>query len=143
MEEILTLKQLLLKGDIGGALAIVEQLEEMSQDDIINNIGSYGIILLLHLIKQQVENRNTRSWDVSIRNAVLAIRKLNKRRKEGGVYLPPEELRLALAEAYSEAINQASLEVANGIYEIEELSSMVDENLIIDRGLGLILGAEW
>ncbi|WP_346341731.1 hypothetical protein [[Phormidium] sp. ETS-05] len=114
----------------------------MSTDDIINNIGSYGIILLLHLMKQQVENRNHRSWDVSIRNAVLAIRKLNKRRKAGGVYLPPDELRLALAEAYPEAINQAELEVANGIYEIEELSSMVDENLIIDRGLGLILGAE-
>ncbi|GAB4302456.1 MAG: hypothetical protein Fur0025_43230 [Oscillatoriaceae cyanobacterium] len=61
MEEILTLKQLLLKGDIGGALSIVEELEEMSKDDIINNIGSYGIILLLHLIKQQVENRNTRA----------------------------------------------------------------------------------
>lgn len=63
-------------------------------------------------------------------------------RKAGGVYLPPDELRLALAEAYTEAINQAEIEVANGIYEIEELSSMVDENIIIDRGLGLILGAE-
>ncbi|HIK09615.1 MAG TPA: DUF29 family protein [Oscillatoriaceae cyanobacterium M33_DOE_052] len=142
MEEILTLKELLLQGDIGGALAIVEELEEMTKDDIINNIGSYGIILLLHLIKQEVENRQTRSWDVSIRNSVLAIRKLNKRRKAGGVYLPPEELRLALAEAYAEAINQASLEVANGIYEVEELSRMVDENVIIERGLGLILAAE-
>ncbi len=142
MEEILTLKELLLQGDIGGALAIVEELEEMGKDDIINNIGSYGIILLLHLIKQEVENRHTRSWDVSIRNSVLAIRKLNKRRKAGVVYLRPEELRLALAEASAEAINQGSLEVANGIYEVEELSRMVDENAIIDRGLGLILVAE-
>ena len=95
MEEILTLKELLLPGDIGGALAIVEELEEMSQDDIINNIGIYGIILRLHLIKQKGENRHTRDWDVSIINSVLAIRKLNKRRKAGGVYLRPEELRLA------------------------------------------------
>lgn len=34
MEEILTLKELLLKGDIG-SLAIVNEREEMSRDDII------------------------------------------------------------------------------------------------------------
>ncbi len=139
MEEILTLKAFLLKGDIRSALEIVEELEEMSKDEIINNIGSYGIVLLLHLIKQSVENRHTRSWDVSIRNSVLAIRKLNKRRKSGGVYLPPEELRLALIEVYPEAINKASLEVAEGIYEIVELEAMVDEPMIINRALALIL----
>ncbi len=51
MEELLELKQLLLKGDIKGALAMVEELEEMSRDDKINNIISYAIILLMHLIK--------------------------------------------------------------------------------------------
>ena len=45
MEELLTLKDLLLKGDISGALAVVEELEEISQDDIINNIRSYAVIL--------------------------------------------------------------------------------------------------
>lgn len=34
MEEILTLKELLLKSDIG-SLAIVNEREEMSRDDII------------------------------------------------------------------------------------------------------------
>lgn len=53
MEELFALKDLLLKGDISGALAIVEELEEMSRDDKINHIRSYGVILLLHLIKQQ------------------------------------------------------------------------------------------
>jgi hypothetical protein len=61
MEELFTLKQLLLKGDIQGAIAIVEELEEMSRDDKINAISSYAVILLLHLIKQQAENRTTRS----------------------------------------------------------------------------------
>lgn len=37
MEEILTLKELLLKGDISGSLAVVEELEEMGRKDIINN----------------------------------------------------------------------------------------------------------
>jgi len=87
MEELLTLKSLLLQGDIQGALAIVEELEEMSRDDKINNIRSFAVILLLHLIKQQVENRTTRSWDVSIRNSALEIQEKNKRRRSGGVYL--------------------------------------------------------
>ncbi|ULP74217.1 hypothetical protein BDGGKGIB_03880 [Nodularia sphaerocarpa UHCC 0038] len=70
MEEILTLKSLLLQGKITEALVIVEELEEMSREDKINNIRNYAKVLLLHLIKQQAEHRTTRSWDVSIRNCV-------------------------------------------------------------------------
>ena len=92
MEEILELKELLLKGDIKGSLAIVEELEEMSKKDIIKTIRSYAVVLLLHLIKQQAENRTTRSWDVSIRNSIREIQRENKRRKAGGFYLTQEEL---------------------------------------------------
>lgn len=70
MEELLTLKNLLFQGDIQAALLIVEELEEMSRNDIIKTIRSYAVILLLHLIKQQAENRTTRSWEVSIRNSI-------------------------------------------------------------------------
>ncbi|MBC6456053.1 MAG: hypothetical protein GDA43_25105 [Hormoscilla sp. SP5CHS1] len=66
----------------------------MSRKNIINTIRSYAIIILLHLIKQQVENRTTHSWDVSIVNSVPGIREKNKQRKAGGYYLPPLELRL-------------------------------------------------
>ncbi|MDF0557076.1 DUF29 family protein [Kamptonema sp. UHCC 0994] len=139
MEELLELKELLIKGDIKGSLAIVEELEEMSKSDIINNIISYAVILLLHLIKQQAENRSTRSWEVSIRNSVLKIQGLNKRRKAGGVYLPPEELRLSLEEAYQQAINEASLEVEAGRYEARELEQLVNREQILDLALNLIL----
>lgn len=142
MEELLELKHLLLKGDIQGSLAIVEELEEMSKNDIINNIISYAVILLLHLIKQQVEKRTTRSWDVSIRNSVLKIQGLNKRRKAGGVYLAPEELRLALEEAYAQAINEASLEVKEGRYEPTELEQLVNREEILHRALALIVPQE-
>ena len=56
MEEILALRELLLKGDMSGALSIIDELEEMSRDDKINNIRSYAVILILHLIKQKAEN---------------------------------------------------------------------------------------
>jgi hypothetical protein len=142
MEELIEIKSLLLRGDNQGALAIVEELEEMSKDDKINNISSYGVILLVHLIKQQVENRTTRSWDISIRNSVRQIQKKNKRRKAGGYYLTPEELRIALEEAYPDAIDQASLEVEEGRYEPEELESLVNQEEILNRALGLILPSE-
>ena len=138
MEELLTLKSLLLKGDIQGALALADELEEMSRDDKISNIRSYAVILLLHLIKQQVESRTTRSWDVSIRNSASAIQSKNKRRKSGGFYLEPEELRLALQEAYLAAINTASLEVEEGRYEPGELEQLVNTEEILNRAMALI-----
>jgi len=138
MEELFMLKDLLLKGDISGALVIVEELEEMSRDDKISNISSYAVILLLHLIKQQAENRTTRSWDVSIRNSVWEIQKKNKRRKAGGYYLNLEELREAIEEAYSRAIDKAASEVSEGIYDAETLAQMVNKEEVIDRALNLI-----
>lgn len=121
MEELLELKENLLRGDIAGTLAIVEELEEMSRDDKISNIRSHAKILLLHLIKQQAENRTTRSWDITIRNATLEIQSKNKRRKSGGHYLTPQELRLTLEEAFEPALNAASLEVCEGIYTPDTL----------------------
>jgi Domain of unknown function DUF29 len=138
MEELLTLKDLLLKGDISGALTIVEELEEMSRDDKISNIISYAVILLLHLIKQQAENRTTRSSDVSIHNSASAIRKKNKRRQSGGYYLIPEELRLALEEAYPDAVKSASLEVKEGLYDSDTLEQMINQDDIINQAMSLI-----
>jgi hypothetical protein len=142
MEELLDLKSLLLKGDFQGALIIVEELEEMSRNDIIKTIRSYAVILLLHLIKQQAENRTARSWEVSIRNSVREIQRENKWRKAGAYYLTREELWETLEEAYLNAIDQASLEVEEGRYESEDLEKLVNREEIINRGLALILPGE-
>lgn len=138
MEELLELKDRLLQGDIPGALVIVGDLEEMSRDDKVSNIRIVANILLLHLIKQQAESRTTRSWNVSIRNSALEIQSKNKRRKAGGHYLQPEELRSALEEAYEPALNTASLEVAEGLYDPETLATRVDRDKIIDHAMGHI-----
>lgn len=138
MEELLTLKELLKQGNIPDAIALVEEMEEMSKDDKINNIISYSVILLIHLIKQQVEKRTTRSWEVSIRNAVLAIQEKNKRRKSGGFYLNAEELKIALEAAYKQAINKAALEVEEGRYHRKELLKLVDKTAIINQAIELI-----
>ena len=142
MEELLMLKGLLLRGDVPAALAVVEELEEMSRKDIIKTIRSYAVILLLHLIKQQAENRTTRSWEVSIRNCVREIQRENKRRKAGGNYLNSEELLETLEEAYLNAIDEASLELEEGRYLPEELEQIVNREDVLDRAMALILPHE-
>ena len=138
MEELLELKALLLKGDIKGSLAIVEELEDMSKNGIISTIRSYAVILLLHLIKQQAENRTTRSWDVSIRNSVREIQRQNKRRKAAGYYLSDEELTDTLNDAYLNALDAASLEVELGRYQSEQLEAIIDKNKLISDAFLLI-----
>ncbi|TRT48076.1 MAG: DUF29 family protein [Microcystis aeruginosa Ma_QC_C_20070703_M131] len=138
MEELLELKALLLKGDIKGSLAIVEDLEDMSKNAIISTIRSYAVILLLHLIKQQAENRTTRSWDVSIRNSVREIQRQNKRRKAAGYYLSDQELTDTLNDAYLNALDAASLEVELGRYQSEQLEAIIDKNKLISDAFLLI-----
>ena len=139
MEEILELKDLLHKGQVVEALRVVEELEEMGKKEIIKTIRSYAIILLLHLIKQQAESRTTRSWDVSIRNSVREIRFENKRRKAGGYYLNKDELIEILDSSYDPAIDSASLEVKEGLYEPEELEQLVNKAEILQQALDLII----
>jgi hypothetical protein len=139
MEELLELKNLLISGNIADALLLVEEMTEMSKDDKLNKIISFGIILLLHLITQQAEKRTTRSWEISIRNSVRQIQRTNKRRKANGNYLTETELQETLEDAYESALDQASLEAFEGRYEADEIAIMIDRNTIINQALTLIL----
>ncbi len=138
MEELLELKQLLQQGKIAEALLIVDELEEMSLSDKVNKIDSYSVILLIHLIKQNAENRSTRSWQLSIKNAIREINKTNKRRKANGYYLSEAELLDILKDAYELAMEKASSEAYEGRYEAEELATMVDQEGILSQAMKLI-----
>jgi hypothetical protein len=138
MEELLELKTLLTQGNVSDALVLVEEMTEMSKDDKINKISSYGKILLLHLIKRQAEKRTTRSWDLSIENSIDEIQKINRRRKAGGTYLSSEELREALTDAYRIALARAATEAFEGRYSSTELAQMIDYDRLISDALNLI-----
>ncbi|MDF0555118.1 DUF29 family protein [Kamptonema sp. UHCC 0994] len=139
MEELMELKELLHRGKVAEALLLVEELEEMSKSDKLNKIFSYGIILLLHLIKKVAENRTTKSWETSIFNAVKQIQRTNKRHKAKGNYLTEEELVETLQDAYESALKSAALEAFEGIYNFEEIAKMVKEDDIITMAMDLIL----
>ncbi|MEH2162965.1 MAG: DUF29 family protein [Nostoc sp.] len=138
MEELLELRQLLEQGKIYEALLLVDELEEMSLGDKINKIDSYGVILLIHLIKQNAEKRSTRSWDVSIENTVREINKINKRRKSGGFYLNQAELIDILQQGYQVALKRAALEAFEGRYEAQELAAIVNQQETLAEALKLI-----
>ncbi len=138
MEELFELKDLLLAGNINDALLLVDELTEMSKDDKLNKIFSFSKILLLHLIKQAAEKRKTRSWDLSIANAVKEIQRTNKRRKTKGTYLTQEELYETLEDAYDLGLKAAAKEAFEGKYEAEELAEIVNKTAIINEAMNLI-----
>ncbi|MEG3846451.1 DUF29 family protein [Microcoleus sp. herbarium19] len=139
MEELMELKELLHRGKVAEALILVEELEEMSKSDKLNKIFSYGIILLLHLIKKVAENRTTKSWETAIFNSVKQIQRTNKRHKAKGTYLTEEELVETLEDAYQSGLKSAALEAFEGIYDVEEIAKMVNRDDIMKMAIGLIL----
>ena len=96
------------------------------------------VILLLHLIKQEAEQRTTSSWNRSIDNSVSRINRINKRRKSGGYYAERELLLEIIEEAYPEALREASYEAFEGKLSPEELSQRLDSDLVKMRSMELL-----
>jgi hypothetical protein len=139
MDELIELRQCIEQGRYNDALLIIGEMDEMAKDDKIDKIGSYMVILLVHLIKQSAERRTTRSWELSIRNAVLNIQKTNKRRTSGGVYMNEDELRATLAENIEIALNYASQEAFEGAYTPKQLAAMINLHALQEQALAYIL----
>ncbi len=136
MEEILELKECLLTHQYERALAIVEELEQMGRQDKINNLESFLVILLIHLIKIQVEKRVTRSWRSSILNSLREIQKRNKLGKKSQ-YIKQNQWLEHFTASYPDAIFKAADEAFGGI-EIEELQALVDLDLLQQDTLDLL-----
>jgi hypothetical protein len=139
MEEIETLRTYIKEGRYADALQLIDELDEMSRDDKIHKVESYMRVLFIHLIKKHVEQRTTRSWEVSIKESLRQINRVNKRRKSGGYYLSASELDEALAEVLPDAILRASLEVKEGILDEKQLQAQIDDTSIRQEALQLIL----
>ena len=139
MEELATLKEYIEAENYQEALLLIDELEAMSKEDKLQKIRSYLSIILVHLIKQSAEQRTTRSWDFSIRNAAREVKYINKRRKAGGHYASENELREMVDEAYPMAIDKASLEALEGMHSEQELEAMIDVAAIKEQALARVL----
>ena len=86
-QELIDLRASILEGRYEDALAIVDELEGMSKQAILRNIESFLARLMIHLIKNQIEQRLTNSWVASISDSVLKIKKLNKKKNTLHLFL--------------------------------------------------------
>lgn len=135
-QELIDLRNSILQGNYADALAIVDELEGMSKQAILRNIESYLKILLIHLIKNQIEQRLTNSWIASIRNSIREIKKINLKENKKSYYVNQDEWEnLIEEEAIEDAIADASLEIINGKYTRSQLSKILDRNQIITTAI--------
>ena len=145
MEELLELKDCLSNRQYDRAFAIVEELEAMGRQDKINNLESFLVVLLIHLIKIQVEKRVTRSWKNSMINSLLAIQKRNKLGKKSLAgarslapcvgagshhYIKPQNWDEHIKECQFEAILGAAKEVFEGI-DYQELENLLSASQLM------------
>ncbi|MBD2567597.1 DUF29 family protein [Anabaena lutea] len=131
-QELIDLRNSILQGRYAEALEIVDELEGMNKQAILRNIQSYLTILLIHLIKNQVERRLTSSWVASIRNSIREIKKVNQKDNKKSYYVNEDEWKdLIEEEVIEDAIADASLEVMNGKYTRSQLSAIIDKDEIL------------
>jgi hypothetical protein len=137
-QELCDLKTCIIEGRYDDALVIVDELEGMSKQDILRKIESFLVRLLIHLIKNQLEQRLTNSWAASIRGSLVEIKKLNLKDNKTSFYVNENEWFFMLEEVVEIAIRDASLEVFNGAYTSFQLTDMVDINQIIPVAQSLL-----
>lgn len=138
-QELIDLRTSILEGRYTDALAIVDELDGMSKQAIIRQIQSFLNILVIHLIKNQVEQRLTGSWASSIRNSIREIKKANIKDNKTSYYINSDEWESFIEEEVIEdAIAEAAEEVLNGVYSQFQLAEMMDRNLIIQTAVRLL-----
>jgi len=140
-QELIDLRTSILEGRYVDALAIVDELEGMSKQSILANIQSFLDRMMMHLIKNQVEQRLTNSWAASIADSIIRIKRLNTKENKTSYYLKADEWDEIIEESLNAAIIAASVEVFNGELSPTQLSELVDRTKVINNTktlLGLI-----
>jgi hypothetical protein len=130
-QELIDLRNSITEGRYTDALAIVDELEGMSKKAILRQIKSFLKILLIHLIKNQIEQRLTNSWAASIRYAIVEIQDVNLKDNKKSHYINQDEWQTWLEDEVTLAIGDASLEVFNGTLKRQQLSQMLNKQQLI------------
>jgi hypothetical protein len=139
MEELETLRTHIVEQRYTAALELIDEIEEMSRKAILDAIQSFLERLLLHLIKNDIEQRLTNSWAASLRDSLLQIRKRNLRdSRSTSWYIRRDEWADRLDEAYEVAIADASVEVMDGMFTPFDLHDKADREQVLARAKQLL-----
>ncbi|MEY3334988.1 MAG: hypothetical protein RLZZ176_3293 [Cyanobacteriota bacterium] len=134
-QELIDLRNSILEQRYSDALSLVDELEGMSKKAILRQIKAFLNVLLIHLIKNAIEQRLTNSWAASIRNAVVEIQDINLKENKKSYYINVDEWEnLILEDIIEKAIADASEEVFNGAYNQFQLEEMIDQRDLITKG---------
>ncbi|WP_413174966.1 hypothetical protein [Anabaena azotica] len=130
-QELIDLRNSITEGRYTDALAIVDELEGISKKAIIRQIKSFIKILLIHLIKNQIEQRLTNSWAASMRYAILEIQDVNLKDTKKSYYVNENEWQILIEDQLTLAIGDASLEVLNGNLKRQQISQMLNQEQLL------------
>lgn len=130
-QELIDLRNSILEGRYDDALALVDELEGMRKQAILRNIKSFLVRMIIHLVKNQIEQRLTNYWVASISDSLLQIQDLNLKDNKTSYYVKPDEWEPRLEEAIAAAIRPASIEVLNGRLKPSQLLQRVDQTQLI------------
>jgi Domain of unknown function DUF29 len=130
-QELADLRASILEGRYADALALLDELEGMSKKATLRAIKSFVTRILVHLIKNQLEQRLTNSWAASISDSIRQIQDLNLKDNKTSHYIQSEEWQQILEEELETAIDAASIEVFEGNYSPFQLAEMVDKTQLI------------
>ena len=137
-QELIDLRNSIVEQRYTDALAIVDELEGMSKQAILRNIESFSVRLMIHLIKNQIEQRLINSWAASIESSILEIKKLNLKENKKSYYLNIDEWVEILEDSIESAIRPASLEIMNGKLQRQQISQMLNKSQLILTATELI-----
>jgi hypothetical protein len=138
IQELSDLRASILEGRYADALTLLEQLDGMSRQAKLDAIESFLVRMLIHIIKNQLEQRLTNSWVASIRGSLVEIKKLNLQDNRTTYYVKHDEWLPMLEDALELAISDASVEVFNGAYTPFQVAEMVDRTQVIQVAQSLL-----
>ncbi len=104
-QELMELRRSILERRYDDALEILDDLEEISKQGTWRKIEAFLVKLVIHLIKNQIEQRLTNSWIASISDSVIQIAKLNSKDHQKSYYIKSDQWGEYLAEAVEIAIS--------------------------------------
>ncbi|MCL1474469.1 DUF29 family protein [Argonema antarcticum] len=130
-QELLDLRNCILEGRYDDAFSLLDELDGMSKKAILRNIKKFLIRMLVHLIKNQVEQRLTNSWYASIRDSILEIQDLNIKENKISYYIKEDEWEEYLSQGFEDAIVGASVEAFDGRLTPSQVKERIDKTVII------------
>ncbi|MBD2183683.1 DUF29 family protein [Planktothrix sp. FACHB-1355] len=137
-QELTDLRNYILEKRYEDALILIDELEGMSRQAILRNIQSFLDMMMMHLIKNQIEQGLTNSWIASISDSIVQIKRLNLKENKTSYYVKADEWELMLEEAIASSIRPASAELLNGKLKPSQVSQMLDNAKLMAKAKQLL-----